>query len=165
MKRLSLTKPQRVIALLFSAISLFVEVQAIPFTLKSLNAEQAISGVENDSLATVVMIYQPDCSWCKKQGKTLSMAYKQCRQSVNIALVGTKGNARQLKKELKHYHENIPAFIADRKFLREIGGYQASPTTLIFSAQGELIMKKRGFITQEKLADALSIVSNRSCQI
>jgi thioredoxin-related protein len=165
MKRLSLTKLQVVIALVLSALCLLTEAQSMPFVLKSLNTVQPVTGMVDDNLATVVMIYQPDCSWCKKQGKTLSMAYKQCRHYVNIALVGTKGNARQLKKELKHYHENIPAFIADRKFLREIGGYQASPTTLIFSAKGELVMKKRGFIAQEKLANAISIISKGSCHI
>jgi thioredoxin-related protein len=165
MKRLSLNKFQLGLALLLTAITLFNQAQAMPFVLKSLNVEQAITGAQVDELATLVMIFQPDCSWCKKQGKTLSMAYKQCRGSVNIALVGTKGNARKLKKELKHYHKHIPAFIADRKFLREVGGYQASPTTLVFNAQGELIMKKRGFIAQEKLANVMSIISKGTCHL
>lgn len=165
MKRLSLNKFQLGLALLLTAITLFHRAQAMPFVLKSLNVEQAITGAQVDELATLVMIFQPDCSWCKKQGKTLSMAYKQCRGSVNIALVGTKGNARKLKKELKHYHKHIPAFIADRKFLREVGGYQASPTTLVFNAQGELIMKKRGFIAQEKLANVMSIISKGACHL
>ncbi len=165
MKRLSLNKFQLGLALLLTAITLFNQAQAMPFVLKSLNVEQAITGAQVDELATLVMIFQPDCSWCKKQGKTLSMAYKQCRGSVNIALVGTKGNARKLKKELKHYHKHIPAFIADRKFLREVGGYQASPTTLVFNAQGELIMKKRGFIAQEKLANVMSIISKGACHL
>ena len=165
MKRLSLNKFQLGLTLLLTAITLFNQAQAMPFVLKSLNVEQAITGAQVDELATLVMIFQPDCSWCKKQGKTLSMAYKQCRGSVNIALVGTKGNARKLKKELKHYHKHIPAFIADRKFLREVGGYQASPTTLVFNAQGELIMKKRGFIAQEKLANVMSIISKGACHL
>ena len=111
------------------------------------------------------MIYQPDCSWCKKQGKILERAFKQCQNSMNIVLVGTKGNTRQLRKELKHYHNDIPAFIADRKFLRDIGGYQASPTTLIYNEKGELIVKKRGFIPEEKLASALAVISRDSCHI
>ncbi|KGJ91542.1 hypothetical protein [Colwellia psychrerythraea] len=160
-----LNKFYLVIALLLATVILFSEVQATPFSLKSLNAHGVENSREDNDLATIVMIYQPNCSWCKKQGKTLSIAFKQCRHSVNIALVGTKGNARQLKKELKHYHKDLPAFIADRKFLRAVGGYQASPTTLIFTAQGDLIMKKRGFIAQEKLANAMSIVSKGACHI
>ena len=165
MKRLSIKKTQLIITLLISAITLSSQAIALPFVLKSLNVNQTLTGIEAADLATLVMIYQPDCSWCKKQGKTLSVAFEQCRGSMNIALVGTKGNARKLKKELKHYHKHIPAFMADRKFLREIGGYQASPTTLVFNAQGELIMKKRGFIAQEKLANVMSIISKGACHI
>ena len=165
MKRLSIKKTQLIITLLISAITLSSQAIALPFVLKSLNVNQTLTGIEAADLATLVMIYQPDCSWCKKQGKTLSVAFEQCRGSMNIALVGTKGNARKLKKELKHYHKHIPAFMADRKFLREIGGYQASPTTLVFNTQGELIMKKRGFIAQEKLANVMSIISKGACHI
>jgi len=115
--------------------------------------------------ATITMIFQPDCSWCKKQGKTLAAAFEQCQSSVNISLVGTKGSKSQLKKALKHYHKSIPAYQADSKFLHAIGGYQASPTTLIYDAGGQLIAKKQGFITYEKLAQALKIMSNGDCLI
>jgi len=166
MKINSLNWLEMVMALLcFSAIAALPQAQALPFTLKSLKPSQEMSKLDAKGLATVTMIYQPDCSWCKKQGKALAKAFKQCQGSMNIALVGTKGNARQLKKELKHYHKDIPAFIADRKFLRTIGGYQASPTTLIFDAKGALIAKKRGFIPKEKLASALAILSQGACQI
>jgi len=111
------------------------------------------------------MIFQPDCSWCKKQGKALTEAFKQCKSSVNITLVGAKGNVRELKKELKHYHPSIPAFVADRKFLRVIGGYQASPTTLIYDDKGQLITKKRGFIPYDNLSKALKIISQGNCNI
>ncbi len=140
-------------------------VQALPFQLKPLTAEQPLAVKQAKALATIAMIYQPDCSWCKKQGKTLAKAFEQCQASVNIVLVGTQGNARQLKKELKHYHNGIPAYKADRQFLRKIGGYQASPTTLIFDEHGEMIVKKRGFIDEDKLANALSIVSRNKCLI
>ena len=150
---------------MLSVITLSLSAQAMPFSLKPLKAEKTqVSSVSN-SLATVTMIYQPGCSWCKKQGKSLAKAFEQCQGSINIALVGTKGSARQLRKELKHYHQSMPAFIADRKFLRTIGGYQASPTTLVYDNQGKLLTKKRGFIAPEKLAKALAIISQGECQI
>ncbi len=139
--------------------------KATPFVLKPLKSTQETSDVETSGLTTVTMIFQPDCSWCKKQGKALAKVFQQCQSSLNIALVGTKGNARQLRKELKHYHQEIPAFIADRKFLRSIGGYQASPTTLIFDSEGELIVNKRGFISEDKLANALNILTQGACKI
>ncbi len=137
--------------------------KASPFVLKELNSVKAIT--DDKGLVTVTMIFQPECSWCKKQGKALAKAFQQCQSSINVNLVGTKGNSRQLRKELKHYHQDIPAFIADRKFLRKIGGYQASPTTLIFDSNGELVAKKRGFISDDKFANVLDILSHGACQI
>jgi len=154
-----------IVLLCFGAITVLTHAQAQPFTLKPLASSRVNPEFETNGLVTVAMIYQPDCSWCKKQGKILERAFKQCQKSMNIVLVGTKGNARQLRKELKHYHDDIPAFIANRKFLRNIGGYQASPTTLIYNEEGELIVKKRGFITEEKLASALAVISRNSCHI
>lgn len=150
---------------LLGASLLALPVQALPFTLKSLKPEQTQVSKDTNDLVTVAMIYQPDCSWCKKQGKTLAKAFEQCQGNLNLALVGAQGNARQLKKELKHYHKGLPAFKADRRFLRTIGGYQASPTTLIFDEQGELVVKKRGFIDEDKLANVLSIISRGKCVI
>jgi len=155
-----------VIVLIFvGTMTVLAQVQAQPFSLKPLALSQAGPDISANGLVTVAMIYQPDCSWCKKQGKILERAFKQCKKSINIALVGTKGNTRQLRKELKHYHEDIPAFIASRKFLRDIGGYQASPTTLIYNEEGKLIVKKRGFIPDQKLASALAVISKDACHI
>ncbi|MGL1955945.1 MAG: hypothetical protein OCD00_01335 [Colwellia sp.] len=166
----SIHKLQKAILLiLMSGIALFAQAQeqeqVAPFSLKSLKFDQASEQVKTNGLATVTMIYQPDCSWCKKQGKALAKAFEHCQRSINITLVGTKGSARQLKKELKHYHKDIPAFIADRNFLHLIGGYQASPTILIFNKQGQLITKKRGFIPHDKLSKALNILSQGDCNI
>lgn len=152
-----------IVLITVSTITLCTFTQATPFTLKSLQSEKTVEHV-ND-VATVTMIFQPDCSWCKKQGKILAEAFEQCQSSVNISLVGAKGSSSQLRKALKHYHKSIPAYKADSKFLRTIGGYKASPTTLIYDANGQLITKKRGFISHEKLAQALNIISNGDCSI
>ena len=160
-----LTNIKSLITLIFiSVISLSLNVQAMPFSLKPLTTVSEKVSAE-DGLATITMIYQPDCSWCKKQGESLAKVFEQCQSSMKVALVGTKGNKRQLKKELKHYHQDMPAYIADRKFLRSIGGYQASPTTLVYDSQGQLLANKRGFISPDKLAQALAIVSQGECQI
>lgn len=160
------------IALIFiSAMVINAELHATPFNLKPLyKAQVEIS--ENNGLAensntlpTVTMLFQPKCSWCKKQGKTLAEAFEQCKSSLNISLVGVKGNIRELKKEFKHYHQSIPAYVSDRKFLRAIGGYEASPTTLIYNEENQLITKKRGFIPHDNLSEALTILSKGRCNI
>lgn len=152
-----------VVLIIISTLTLCAPINATPFTLKNLKPGKKMESV-ND-VATITMIFQPDCSWCKKQGKTLAAAFEQCKSSVNISLVGTKGNKSQLKKALKHYHKSIPAYEADSNFLYSIGGYQASPTTVIYDANGQLITKKQGFISHDKLAQALKIISNGDCLI
>ncbi len=122
------------------------------FTLKPLRQDQEVNRLlpENDK-PTVVMIYQPDCGWCKKQGEVLGKLKNEFSQSVNFSLVGTNGAARTLKRELKHYDKTMPAYLADKLFLRKTGGFQASPTLLIFSANGELLGKRRGFVALKRL--------------
>jgi thioredoxin-related protein len=140
-------------------------VEALPFSLKPLKTGYVAQYKQVSTLATLVMIYQPDCAWCKKQGKLLAKVFEQCKATLNPVLIGTKGNARKLKKELKHYHKGISAFMADRQFLWSIGGYQASPTLLIFDTSGDLIAKKRGYIAKDKLASALKLLTNGKCKI
>mgnify|MGYP001947324227 FL=1 len=148
-----------------SAITLISYANAAPFSLKPLTPFDISTQVQPSNLATITMIFQPNCSWCKKQGITMAKVFEQCHNSINVALIGANGNRRQLKQTLKHYHHAIPAFIANSKFLRSIGGYQASPTTLIYDTKGELIVKKRGYIGEEQLRSALQILSEGACQI
>lgn len=141
------------------------------FDLKPLNfaevdlTKQANLTNNQATLPTVTMLFQPNCSWCKKQGQALAKAFEQCASSINIAFVGVKGNARTLKREINHYHHDIPAYVADRKFLHSIGGFEASPTTIIYDGNGQIITKKRGFIPEDNLSKALSIISQGECNI
>ncbi len=134
-----------------------------PFELKSLNVSGA--NVVSQPVATIAMIFQPDCAWCKKQGEMLAKAVKECQSTLNVTLVGARGSKRALKQALKHYHPNIPAFMATPSFLRQVGGYQASPTTLLFDADGKLLTRKMGFIPHLKMSQVMSILSNGACEL
>ncbi len=120
--------------------------------------------VANTNVASVVMIFQPDCAWCKKQGKLLASVKSQCQQRVNLSLLGYKGSTAALKRELKHFDKSLPAYKARQSFLRQIGGVKASPTTLFYDKQGQLLAKKRGYITPEVLQAALSQLTEQQCQ-
>ncbi len=158
-----------IVLALVGAIASFTHINAMPFDLKPLNNinKEEPSNTKNSpaALPTVTMLFQPNCSWCKKQGQALAKAFEQCQNSLNIALVGVKGNTRELKREVHRYHHDIPAFAADRKFLSAVGGFQASPTTLIYDTNGQLITKKRGFIPFKNLSKALNIISQGKCKI
>lgn len=117
----------------------------------------------NEDLATIAMIYQPGCQWCKKQGKLLAKIKRQCSLHANIALIGADGKTQKLKRELRHFDENLPAFEANKNFLRKIQGVEGFPTTVIFDKNGKLIAKKRGYIEPKKLAQVMAVITEQRC--
>lgn len=113
----------------------------------------------------ITMIYQPKCPWCKRQSKTLAKIVEDCSDHITVNIVGYKGDKKTLKRELKHYAPILPAYLANKRFLRDVGGVKASPTTLFYNAKGQLITKQRGFIETKKLINAASIISNNQCDL
>ena len=141
---------------------------AIEHSLSQLKSLQPgnIAAIENYAeVSTIAMLYQPGCKWCKKQGKLLANIQKSCGAHANIALVGADGNTQKLKRELRHFDKNLPAFEANKKFLRKIKGIEAFPTTVVFDKKGKLIAKKRGYIEPQKLAQVLGVLTNQRCNI
>lgn len=131
--------------------------------LKSLQSGSKTAVNTNKNVSTVAMIYQPGCQWCKKQGKLLANIQRQCGAQVNIALIGADANKQKLKRELRHFDNNLPAYQASKSFLRNIKGVAAFPTTVIFDVNGKLVAKKRGYITPEKLAQVINTITHQGC--
>ena len=114
---------------------------------------------------TVAMVFQPDCPWCKKQAVWLNKATERCADTLDIMLLGINGNVRELKRELKHYSRKIPAYKPNRKLFVDVGGIEASPTTLIFDDQGNLIAKRRGVIDGSTLTQVASELTKGQCSL
>lgn len=114
---------------------------------------------------TIAMVFQPDCPWCKKQASWLNNAQAQCSDKLNIVLLGNNGSNRELKRELKHYHSDIPAYKPNRKLFVAVGGIEASPTTLVFDAEGKLLAKRRGYTDSDTLSVVASQLTQGSCAI
>lgn len=140
-------------------------INASPISLKNLKTGERNAVLPSNDLATIAMVYQPNCSWCKKQEQLLRKIKHECDSNVNLALIGNKGNMRDLKRELKHFNKSLPAYKADNKFLRQVGGIAASPTTLFFDKSGNVLAKKRGYIPPEQLFHAVNIITNKACSI
>ena len=132
--------------------------------LKPLRTIVSDSG-HDSSRPQIIMLYQPDCPWCKKQSKVLSKLVAECSDSLDISLLGHNGTRHTLKRELKHYPKNLSAYLSDTAFLRSIGGAKASPTTLFYDEVGHLIAKQRGQIPEEKLIGAAEVLTNAKCKI
>lgn len=133
--------------------------------LKSLLPEDESKISFNENLSTIAMIYQPGCKWCKKQGKILAKLQGECASHANIAIIGADGSAQKLRRELRYFDKNLPAFEANKHFLRKIKGVAAFPTTVVFDKEGQLIAKKRGYINPQKLAQVMSVITEKRCNI
>lgn len=137
----------------------------VNFSLKNLKSGDRENIIKNNGRITIAMVYQPDCPWCKKQGLTMASLMSACPEKVNFTLIGNKGDRRQLKRELKHFDRNLPALQADNAFLRSIGGIAASPTTLFYDENGNLLIKRRGYIEPQQFSVAIKQLTRNDCNI
>ena len=99
--------------------------------------------------------FEPDCSWCYRQMKTLNRLHEDCPHRVQPLLVGINGNRRQLQKELRKAKVRYPAFSANRDLLRTTGKIPATPLTLIVDRQGQFLSAIRGYVPEVKLRAVL----------
>ena len=118
-----------VVLIVISTLALCTTLHAAPFSLKTLKGENVMTHV--NGAATITMIFQPDCNWCKKQGKTLAAVFEKCLSSVNVSLVGAKGSKSQLRKALKHYHQKNNLFYILQNHLEKISYIRARLMILI----------------------------------
>ena len=114
---------------------------------------------------TVLMFFQPDCSWCKKQGKIIQSLQSECGNSVHFTLVGDKGSKQQLKRELRHFSADIPSQQSNKMFVRKSGGVKGFPTTLVLNTQGQVLAKRRGFTDEALLRRLANELSEGECAL
>ncbi|MBD1390272.1 thioredoxin family protein [Neiella sp. HB171785] len=136
---------------------------AITQPLDDLRRAASASLTPNESVASIAMVFQPDCAWCKKQGQTMAELQHRCNNQLNIAIVGYKAKYRELRRELKHFDQALPALAADRRFLAAVEGVAATPTTLFFDQNGELLLKQRGYMKPEQLRAAANALAKTDC--
>ncbi|WP_220755262.1 thioredoxin fold domain-containing protein [Shewanella sp. KT0246] len=114
---------------------------------------------------TVLMYFQPDCSWCKNQGKIITELLGECGNSVHFTLVGDKGSKSQLKRELRHFSADIPSQQSNKMFVRKSGGVKGFPTTLVLDTQGNVLAKRRGFTSETMLRKLTNELSQGECAL
>ncbi|MEZ9142039.1 MULTISPECIES: TlpA family protein disulfide reductase [unclassified Shewanella] len=114
---------------------------------------------------TVLMYFQPDCSWCKKQGKIITELLGECGNSVHFTLVGDKGSKSQLKRELRHFSADTPSKQSNKMFVRKSGGVKGFPTTLVLDTQGHVLAKRRGFTSETMLRRLTNELSQGECAL
>ncbi len=140
------------------------ELSVAQIQLKDLRTSQSSVSYHSQK-PTVLMFFQPDCSWCKKQGKIITQLVSECGNSVHFTLVGDKGSKRQLKRELRHFSETIPSQQSTQLFARKSGGVKGFPTTLVLDTQGHVLAKRRGFTDEAMLRKLTNELSQGECAL
>ena len=133
------------------------------YPLKSLTARESKSLADYQGHTRIAVVFQPDCSWCEKQIADLARLEHKCGDAFSTVLIGTRGNRRTLKRELRKFAAPLPALKADKGFMHLLIGFEATPVTLFFDGQGKLLANRRGYIPPEKLKRAISLQTGGLC--
>ena len=151
---------------LVSALSpVLANSEDVSLRLKDLYTGQKTQLINAASPINIVMLYQPGCKWCKKQGGEMSALLKHCSTQAHLALVGADAKTKKLKRELRYFDQALPAYEANARLLRKIKGVEAFPTTLVFDSKGNLMTKQRGYVLKDKLKRVIELASQRKCKV
>lgn len=142
---------------------------AIPASASAMTSNVSLKLLSNHSDASLqqnkpqlLMFYQPDCRWCGLQMQAMQAAQPACEQVV-MQLVGIRGSERQLRAELRRHRSDLPAFFGTETFVRQVGGVEATPMTLLLNKSGEEAGRHRGYLNEEQLLAAANWLTDNAC--
>lgn len=115
---------------------------------------QAIQSGEYDK-GLLVFFFEPHCSWCLKQAKTLNGFYRSCPRSRAVVGLGVNGSFQALKKAAFRLQGDFPLFMADIGLKKRLGKISATPFMLLFDDQDKLLRHATGFLDEQALNNFL----------
>jgi hypothetical protein len=110
----------------------------------------------------MIMLFEPDCRFCHIQRQQMEQLLTYC-PAVEQWLIGINGTERALKQQWQAWQTRLPLYVAEPVWLRQIGGVDATPTTLFVSADHQLLATHRGMLNQAQLIKAYTALSKASC--
>lgn len=152
-----ITRPAILLSLLLSLCAQGQGASVLDYELRSLDALQSQQLAGYAGKPVVMLFFQPDCSWCLRQVRTLNELSGQCPGQFQALAIGVNGDRRQLKAELRRLRPDFPAFQASPALLEDIGGVPATPFSLLGDDQGSVQGWLRGYIPADKLVASLSL--------
>lgn len=112
---------------------------------------------------SIMMLFEPDCSWCFKQAKVLNQLHATCPNQVNIIALGVNGDKQALKQQSWKMKLHFPAYMTSHDLLDVLGEIPATPMSLLSSSEGNYIGHLRGYVKLAPLKALLSTQLNISC--
>ena len=123
----------------------------LDYALKRLDAPEVESLRQFEGKPVLMMFFEPECSWCFRQVRTLNAMGQRCTSGFQALAVGVNGNRSDLKKELRRLRPDFPAFEASPALLEALDGVPATPFTLIGDAKGDYLNWTRGYLPEADL--------------
>lgn len=135
----------------------------LDYELKRLDAPEVEPLRQFQGKPVLMMFFEPDCSWCFRQVRTLNALAERCPNGFQALAVGVNGNRSHLKKELRRLRPDFPAFEASPALLAALGGVPATPFTLLGDANGSYLNWTRGYLPEQDLEQFLAAQGIQAC--
>lgn len=110
----------------------------------------------------LVMLFEPECSWCLKQSHAINALLRQC-EDINAAAVGLHGDRQALSRTYRRFRADFPGYQASRKFIDALGGVSGTPFTLLADAEGEPLGWLQGYVPLDRLRSTVTTLTGGTC--
>jgi hypothetical protein len=114
---------------------------------------------------SLLMLFEPDCGWCRRQGQVLEAIQRSCGGRVQVLAVGVRGARAALAAEARRRGGGFPVYQASPAFQALTGDLPATPITLLLDEQLQPLGALRGFRDEQQLAPIVAGLSDGDCRI
>ena len=102
----------------------------------------------------LLTFYAPDCRFCERQLQHMQQLTTRCPDA-KMAVLGINGNRRELRAILQQHNITLPAYLPDNRLLRQLGGIDATPYTVVLDEQLKSIGSIQGYLDDSQLLSIL----------
>ena len=103
---------------------------------------------------SLVLFFEPNCSWCYKQAKVFDQLAAACPQLTMFGL-GVNGSRVALQKEAWRLRVTFPLWMASQSMLASTGPIKTTPLSLLLDDAGKIIFSARGYMDAARWREAL----------
>ena len=104
---------------------------------------------------SLVLFFEPNCSWCFKQAKVFDQLAAACPQ-LTIFGLGVNGSRIALQKEAWRLRVAFPLWMASQSMLASTGSIKSTPLSLLLDDAGEIVFSAKGYMDAARWRDELT---------
>jgi hypothetical protein len=166
MRRATTIRRGRAAALLSLALAALpaeAEVDILDYRLRELLSSDAMELDVFRGGISVLMFFEPGCSYCYRQARVLNQLQRECGDLHPIA-IGMNGDRRALQEEAQRMRAEFPVLEIDARLQSDIGRVEATPLMLVGNRDGLLVTWLRGLQSAATLRALLERVDSAVCR-